>query len=88
MGRAAVQPAVGDTRADAVRRGAEALAFHVEGMIEDGEPIPPARSFSDIQADPDLAEWRHGAEFALLPDVTSFVAGLAQTPGEGLGHLG
>ena len=75
---------VGDTRKDAVRRGAEALSFHVEGMIEDGEPVPPPRSVCDIQADPDLADWRQGAELKLVPDVTSFVAGLAQTPGQGL----
>ena len=75
---------VGDTRSDAVRRGAEALAFHVEGMIEDGEPIPPPRSVRDVEADPGLADWRQGADFELVPDVTSFVAGLAQTPGESL----
>lgn len=58
---------VGATRADAVCNGAEALAFHVEGMIEDGQPIPPPRSLRDIQGDPDLAEWRCDADFEHVP---------------------
>ena len=59
---------VGHTRADAVCRGAAALAFHVEGMIEDGQPIPPPRSLGDIRADPDLADWRRDADIELVPD--------------------
>ena len=58
---------VGDTVDDAVRRGSEALAFHVEGLREDGEPIPSPRSIDTIKADPDLAEWRSGADFVLVP---------------------
>ena len=34
---------VGDTVDDAVRRGGEALAFHVEGLCDEGEPIPAPR---------------------------------------------
>lgn len=58
---------VGKSREDAIRRGAEALAFHVDGMIEDGEPIPPTRSVQAIKADPNLADWRAGADFTLVP---------------------
>ena len=58
---------VGDTVDDAVRRGSEALAFHVEGLSDDGDPIPPPRSIDAIKADPDLAEWRRGADFVLVP---------------------
>ena len=57
---------VGDSREDAIRRGAKALAFHVEGMVEDGEPIPPSRSIQAIKADPNLADWRADADFALV----------------------
>ena len=49
---------LGVTVDDAVRRGGEALAFHVEGLRDDGEPIPEPRSIDAIKADPDLAEWR------------------------------
>ena len=35
---------------DAVRHGSEALAFHVEGLVDDGEPIPPPRSIDAIKA--------------------------------------
>jgi hypothetical protein len=31
----------------------EALAFHIEGMIEDGEAIPEPSNLEDIMADPD-----------------------------------
>ena len=72
---------VGDTREDAIAQGAEALAFHVEGMIEDGEPIPPPRSLVDIQDDPNFLAWRQGADIDSVPDVTSFVQALARTPG-------
>lgn len=31
---------------------AEALRFHMEGMAEDGEPIPPPRPLAAVRADP------------------------------------
>ncbi|SFO00174.1 Predicted nuclease of the RNAse H fold, HicB family [Mesorhizobium sp. NFR06] len=31
----------------------EALAFHVEGMIEDGKTVPPPTPLEHIEADPD-----------------------------------
>lgn len=57
---------VGATKEDAVRHGAEALAFHIEGLVEDSLPIPRPRSVSDIKADPGLAEWRQGAALTLV----------------------
>lgn len=40
---------VGDTVDDAVRQGSEALAFHVEGLMVDGEAIPSPRSIDAIR---------------------------------------
>ena len=57
---------VGESREEAIRRGTEALAFHIDGMVEDGEPIPPSRSVKAIKADPNLTDWRIGADFALV----------------------
>ena len=57
----------GDTVDDALRRGAEALAFHVDGMMHDGESIPQPRSLHDIKADDSLAGWRDGATIAFVP---------------------
>ena len=57
----------GDTIDEAVHRGAEALAFHMEGMIQDGEKIPAPRSLEDIEAEPGLAEWRQGATVCFVP---------------------
>ena len=42
----------GDTIEEALREGAEALAFHAEGMAEDGAPIPTPRSIDDMRAHP------------------------------------
>ncbi len=58
---------VGDSLDDAVRRGCEVLAFHVEGLCDDGDPIPPPRSIDAIKADPDLSDWREGADLVLIP---------------------
>ncbi len=57
----------GDTVEEAIHRGAEALAFHVEGMIEDGEAVPESRAVQEIKADPSLVEWREGADVAFVP---------------------
>ncbi|MBK5933128.1 hypothetical protein CCR78_03920 [Rhodovulum imhoffii] len=57
----------GDTIDDALRLAREALAFHVEGMSEDGEVIPEPRNTQQIEADPDLADWREGAFLAYVP---------------------
>ena len=54
----------GTNKEDVIRHGAEALSFHIEGMVEDGSPIPRPRSASDIEADFSLAEWRKGATLA------------------------
>ncbi|RWE81916.1 MAG: hypothetical protein EOS63_07980 [Mesorhizobium sp.] len=35
----------------------EALAFHVEGMIEDGKAVPPPSPFEQIEADPEHPVW-------------------------------
>lgn len=58
---------VGDTVDDAIRNGCEALAFHVEGLCDDGDAVPPPRSIEAIRADPELAEWRRGADIVLVP---------------------
>lgn len=40
-----------------VRRMAqEALAFHIEGMIEDGDALPEPSSFEVIMQDPDFSD--------------------------------
>jgi predicted RNase H-like HicB family nuclease len=44
------------TMDDAVERAEEALALHVEGMLEDGENIPEPSRFADIRANPDYCD--------------------------------
>lgn len=48
----------GGTVAEALANGEEALALHIKGTLEVGEPLPPPRSLEDILGDP---EWRSGA---------------------------
>ena len=52
----------GTTLEDARRMAAEAIRFHVEGMIEDGEPIPAPSRLDEIMADPN-----HRDAVAVLP---------------------
>ena len=58
---------IGDTIDDAVRHGSEALAFHVEGLMDDGEAVPSPSSIDAIKADPELANWRREADLVLIP---------------------
>jgi predicted RNase H-like HicB family nuclease len=43
----------GTTLDDARAMAEEVLAFHIEGLVEDGEAIPEASSLEDVMADPD-----------------------------------
>ncbi len=46
----------GKTLAAARTLAAEALGLHLEGMVQDGTPIPAARSLSEIRDDPGCGE--------------------------------
>ncbi|MGE4339221.1 MAG: type II toxin-antitoxin system HicB family antitoxin [Pigmentiphaga sp.] len=41
---------------EAFQRGSDALAAHVEALMECGEALPTVRSFDALKADPALAE--------------------------------
>ncbi len=43
---------VGATLEEAKDMAVEALAFHIEGLIEDKETIPAPASFNDVMVDP------------------------------------
>lgn len=46
----------GDTLDEVTRMGAEALAFHLEGMIDDGESLPEPRNWTLAEVDAWLRE--------------------------------
>jgi predicted RNase H-like HicB family nuclease len=46
----------GSTLEEARHMAAEALEFHIEGMLEEGLPIPPPSALDTIMADPENAE--------------------------------
>jgi predicted RNase H-like HicB family nuclease len=41
---------------EALRRGREAITFHIEGMEDVGEPFPKLREVAEIKADPEFAD--------------------------------
>jgi predicted RNase H-like HicB family nuclease len=49
----------------AIERGAQVKALHIDGMIEDGEPLPEPRSVERLRADE--PEWMDGVLLALIP---------------------
>lgn len=51
---------------EAIFKGGQALALHVEGMIEDGERIPELRSVAQLRADLEFAEWFEDATIAAV----------------------
>ena len=40
--------AVGETRAEVSRLIHEAIEFHVAGLLEDGQPVPPPASQAEV----------------------------------------
>jgi predicted RNase H-like HicB family nuclease len=46
----------GETIDEALRRGRDALDFHVENMLEVGEALPEIRNIAEIKDDPDYAD--------------------------------
>jgi predicted RNase H-like HicB family nuclease len=40
--------AVGETRTEVARLIHEAMEFHVQGLIEDGQPVPPPASQAEL----------------------------------------
>jgi predicted RNase H-like HicB family nuclease len=46
----------GITIDEALRRGREALTFHIEGMEAVGESLPKVREIEEIRADPEYSE--------------------------------
>ena len=45
----------GDTFEEAMRNAPEALALHLQLLIEDGGELPRPRSLAELKADPDVA---------------------------------
>jgi predicted RNase H-like HicB family nuclease len=57
---------VADDLDSVVAQAAEVLAFHVEGLAEDG-PLPRPRSMSELERDSDFRQEAEGALLALVP---------------------
>lgn len=58
---------MGCSEEDVIRKGSEALTFHVAGMVEEGEPLPRQRSLAELKLDPTFREAVADAVVALVP---------------------
>ncbi|MFI0844043.1 type II toxin-antitoxin system HicB family antitoxin [Mesorhizobium sp. IMUNJ 23232] len=56
----------GRTEEEVLRKGAEALTFHVAGMVEDGDPLPVPRSLAELRADAGFQDAAAGAILTLV----------------------
>jgi len=52
---------------DALRRAAETLAFHVAGMIEDGDALPRLHTLSELRRDRTFQADAKGALLVVVP---------------------
>jgi predicted RNase H-like HicB family nuclease len=57
----------GRSEEEVIRKGSEALSFHVAGMVEDGDPLPTLRSLAELKSDREFRESAKGAVVALVP---------------------
>lgn len=57
----------GDTLDEAIERGASALAFHVDGMVQDSDPLPAIRSLTALRRDDIFNEDATDAIVAAVP---------------------
>jgi predicted RNase H-like HicB family nuclease len=57
----------GGTLDETVERGRATLAFHVEGMVEDGDPLPRIRTIEELRADKDYRADAKGAVVVAVP---------------------
>jgi|GEM_PF-2648762 len=58
---------VADSLDAIIPKAAEVLAFHVEGMVEDGLSLPLVRTLAQLRKDPVFREDSTGAMIALVP---------------------
>ena len=57
----------GKSLAEAIEKGQAALAFHVEGMLADGEDLRAIRSRDGMKSDPEFRAAAKGAIVAAVP---------------------
>jgi predicted RNase H-like HicB family nuclease len=57
----------GSTAEEALQKGAQALAFHVAGMVEDGDTLPVPRTLKQLRANAAFRADASGATIALVP---------------------
>jgi predicted RNase H-like HicB family nuclease len=57
----------GATVDEAIARGRQILAFHVQGMIEDGDALPVLRSVQELRQDTDFVIETRDAMIVVMP---------------------
>ena len=59
----------GRTVDESIARGRETLAFHVAGMVEDGDPLPALCTLEELRADKDVAREMRDVKRVCLVEV-------------------
>jgi predicted RNase H-like HicB family nuclease len=57
----------GRSEEEVIRKGAEALTFHVAGMIEDGDAMPVLRSLAELRKDREFRAVAKDAVLVMIP---------------------
>jgi len=57
----------GDTLDEAMLNAQEALALYADALREDGQPMPPARTLTELKTDPEAADDLDVYMVALFP---------------------
>lgn len=59
--------ATGRSAEEVIRKGTDALGFHVAGMVEDGDHLPRVRDLSELRRDPDFCADSAGGVLVFVP---------------------
>lgn len=61
----------GDTIEDALRQAREAIEFHIECLLLDGDPIPELKDIAFHQNDPDYTDGQWESVAVIIPDISN-----------------
>ena len=61
----------GDTLEDALKQATEAIEFHIECLLLDGDPIPELKDVTDHQNNPDYTDGQWESVAVIIPDISN-----------------
>lgn len=61
----------GDTVEDALKQATEAIKFHIECLLLDGDPIPELKDIAYHQNNPDYTDGQWESVAVIIPDISN-----------------